>query len=1517
MAQNLDGVNIIITGDGSQAIRELGRIEQSINSLLALEAGSKLEAGFGNVFNTIAASFQRVASAVQSVMRSALAIGGGFEAQMTSVKVISGATEEELEKLTAKAREMGATLPISAKDAATAMTLLAQRGTSVKDILASVADVANLAISQGVSMGSAADLLGSTITNFGLAMEDASKVTAIFNNASNQSALNMSKLTEALKYVGPTAGSIGMELTEAISAMEALANAGLTGEMTGTGLAMVLTKLASKTRIMGVETKDVQGKLRPLGDIFSELQAKGFSLAEATAEFGARGRLAALNLAKGSAALKENEERLKQWGSTQAAVDEKAKTFTNTMAAFRSAVEEIHIEIFDQIKQQSKGVAAGLTEIVRALSEWVGQTKIAEQSLNAFLNGLGFNIPAGADFKKLLEQIDVTAFTDKVQSFGATIRSIAESIASFADKIKTPLLFLIKHLDTFATISFWGWITGKALQVPAILIGIAGAFGQLYSTVKALSVLNLTNLTTLLANPAAITLAATGISVYAAKKMSDSQEALRKAIDVEKQYLREQAQADSTIDLDIKLNVRTGFEKLPESWTKASDELREKANVTVQRLRKAFKYDVGKAMMDVIIKFPEMADAFNDAFTHMDFAFLSQITKALQGNEEVFKSLPPHMKKVVEQLYYMDVRAGQATESVGQLLIAWKQLRNQTENNTASKSNIQLFSEELSASVASLVEAIPDNIEKLQTFMDGKNLTLAVDVSLEQANKQIQELSKSIGEKFNIPAEIVNSGIFSQLKKLAEQGNKTAQSLVNGWTGAGNSLDTFMQSAQDAVKYLGASPEKFAPALNSLTKGIQKIDPLTGKVTEQFRKAHDALKQWANVTFDQLAQRIQRLRKAVEGGFIDQKALEAEFKRASEQVKVQIATELSPSRGQFQSEQTFNSVVASEYVSRMGELGGQAFIDLLQKEFASFYDKSGSAIGSAIMRQVEQGFSANKAVMKINGLDMLKQDKQQQVTFDFQNLTKAFSDSVNPFISKLEQFNSQQATSRADISSRFPEIVSALNKLTAGIESNNSIMGRANDAVLSLVNSIGGINTQSANNPVSVIQDYSSDFASVLREFQTVSAGLAAVQNVAQANVDAVNGVASAVNLVEAAVKSQQGTQGSTNGNDFSQAVAPLLSVMQDIAGTSSAIHSIEQNRSTYLNEIVNSINAVDDSVRAIDNRTNEAPLSEDNNFDGGVLSQAIVAGLSPVLSSSADLISQAIISALSSMPAKNDTGNTNYQSVLADVVKNVLALQQSIDALKKSTDDNNLAFSKAQTAWQDAPSAEVNVDLSPVSRTLQTLASDVSAIQSTSQNHTALMSDILNAIASVASIVKDQDKNNISIDAEAISQAIVAGVNPFVDKLDANSMAYQSASEAVAKNMLTFGQSVDALKKSTDSNINAMSSLQNSLSSTNTNNESREELSGALTPLLNAVQALAATVGGIQNVNRANSSAIAGVTNAVRAVETAVKAINAGNTYDIDINQQGFMIEKKSDADMLARATVSALRSGLGNGGV
>ena len=1336
LGTSTSGVSITISANASQAIQQLGQLQQSLNSLLSFEVGSQLEASFGAMFSTITGLLQRVAGAVSSVMKSALAVGGGFEAQMTSVKVISGATEEELEQLTQKAREMGATLPISAKDAATAMTLLAQRGTSVKDILASVADVANLSISQGVGMGAAADLLGSTLTNFGLKIEDAGKVTAIFNNASNQSALNMSKLTEALKYVGPAAGSVGMSLTEAISAMEALANAGLTGEMTGTGLAMVLTKIASKSRIMGVETRNLDGTMRPLADIFTELKARGFSLADATKEFGARGRLAALNLAKQAETLRASEERLKQWGSTASAVNERAKTFTNTMAAFRSAVEEFHIEVFTQIKEQSKDAVSGVTVLVRAFSSWIGETKLAEKALNAFLEGIGFSIPAEADFKVLLARLDVQTVVDRVKSLGATIREIADNIASFAKKVQPALTFLIEHLDTFATISFWGWITGKALQIPATLFAIAAGFSHLFSALKALTALNLTGLVGLMSNPALLAVGAAGYATYKAVTFASSaQDALREGRKKEQQYLQEQANANATLDLDIKFNVRTGFEKLPESWTKASDELRAKANETVQALREAFKEKVGKAIDEVAKKFPNLAEELRKAAGNLDNSTFIQITKALQGSKEAYESLPPYMKRVTEELAIMGVQAGQTSIGFAKLMQSVREVRSKT---TPQRSEFAVFGEELSKSLATMLEAVPGNIERLQKFIGGNNLNLAVNLSLEGAQKQIKELAKTLGEKFNIPADAVNSAIFTRLQTLGAQGNAVAQSLTANWKVAGNSIDTFLGYAQDAITYLNASPEKFIPALNSLMSGIQKIDPVTGKVTEQFKKAYNALKQWTNTNFDKLASRIQKLRTAIAGGFLDSRALEAEASRALQQIKVKVVADMEPMRDSFASANAYYATVASEVQRMAAEMGGDVFVKALRREVESAYLPYGETMGESMGRAF---------VAQVGNVAMPQITAPQGMNIDTQAITSA----INPLITRIEGLASQQITSGGNLVSQFQPLSTALQKLTASIDNNNSLLGRANDSVTNLVNSMNNFKPTG-------YKDYSPDFSTVIKEIQNVSAGLVAVQNTAQANI-------SAVNAVENAIKANQ------------QNVAVSL--------------------------------------------------------DASVIANAVGAGMNPFLVSL----------------------NTN-----AGVVD---SLRGSVDALRSATTDNVSALARQQDYLQ----SEIN--------SLDSLRESVSSLD--------------------------------------ISQ----GLTPLLARMENTGAVYQASSDSIYRSVQGLNASLDTLRKSSDSNTNALDNLKASLPSQGSTSAEGESFSAALVPLVNAVQNLAGILTSSQNIQQANSEAVVDIHNAVISLESAVKSINAGNNYDIDINQQGFIVQKKADADMTARSMVAALQSGLGNGGV
>ena len=172
----------------------------------------------------------------------------------------------------------------------------------------------------------------------------------------------------------------------------------------------------------------------------------------------------------------------------------------------------------------------------------------------------------------------------------------------------------------------------------------------------------------------------------------------------------------------------------------------------------------------------------------------------------------------------------------------------------------------------------------------------------------------------------------------------------------------------------------------------------------------------------------------------------------------------------------------------------------------------------------------------------------------------------------------------------------------------------------------------------------------------------------------------------------------------------------------------------------------------------------------------------------------------------------------------------------------------------------------------------------------------------------------------------ISEAVDPYVLKLeqlhssqDSTSYSVKDYSAEVAnviREIQSLSSNIQGLSKSTSDNTSALTLLNGAFSSTNglpmTQNSDND-----FVPLITTVQNLSATLNNIQGIQQANSSAFGEVISAVRSIENSLKSINAGNNYDIDINQQGFLIEKKSDADTLARNTVSALRAGIGNGGL
>ncbi|MBQ1575236.1 MAG: phage tail tape measure protein, partial [Clostridiales bacterium] len=115
----------------------------------------------------------------KSVTMPILGIGGAaiklaadFEAGMDKVASISGATGDDLKKLSAKAEEMGNATKFSAKESADAFSYMAMAGWKTEDMLNGIEGVMYLAGATGEDLATTSDIVTDALTAFGKSAED-------------------------------------------------------------------------------------------------------------------------------------------------------------------------------------------------------------------------------------------------------------------------------------------------------------------------------------------------------------------------------------------------------------------------------------------------------------------------------------------------------------------------------------------------------------------------------------------------------------------------------------------------------------------------------------------------------------------------------------------------------------------------------------------------------------------------------------------------------------------------------------------------------------------------------------------------------------------------------------------------------------------------------------------------------------------------------------------------------------------------------------------------------------------------------------------------------------------------------------------------------------------------------------------------------------------------------------------------------------------------------------------------
>ncbi len=230
------------------------------------------------------------ATAIAGLGTAAVKVGMDFEASMSNVAAISGATGKELDQLTEKAKEMGAKTKFSASESADAFSYMAMAGWKTADMLNGIEGIMNLAAASGEDLATTSDIVTDALTAFGLQAADSSHFADVMAAASSSANTNVGLMGETFKYVAPVAGALGFSIEDSATAIGLMANAGIKGSQAGTQLRAVLSRMTKPTKEvqtamdkLGLSITDRQGNMKSLGDIMGDLR-EGFSgLSEAEA----------------------------------------------------------------------------------------------------------------------------------------------------------------------------------------------------------------------------------------------------------------------------------------------------------------------------------------------------------------------------------------------------------------------------------------------------------------------------------------------------------------------------------------------------------------------------------------------------------------------------------------------------------------------------------------------------------------------------------------------------------------------------------------------------------------------------------------------------------------------------------------------------------------------------------------------------------------------------------------------------------------------------------------------------------------------------------------------------------------------------------------------------------------------------------------------------------------------------------------------------------------------------------
>lgn len=443
-------------------------------------------------------------------LASAVGKASTFEAGLSNIKAVSGATADEMDLVKEAALRIGAETSFSAQEAAGAIEELVKAGVSVEDVLNGAADAAvALAAAGEVDLPTAAAVAAAAMNNFGASAAELPQYVDLIAGAASASAIDVNQFAYSLSAVGAVADLAGFKFDDTAVAITAMGKAGIVGSDAGTSLKAFMMNLIPTTekqiglfKELGIITEDGSNQFfDAAGNVKSMADVAGV-LNDALGDMTAEQRLLAEETMFGSDAIRAanvlyeqgregvqglNAEMLKTSAADVAA--ERLNNLQGSVDAFWGSLETLQIKAGLAFTPVLKAITDFGTEALNQLGPVLDQITpmiegaFADFDVAALMSGTGDVGGALAPIFDALSGLrDSLAGIDWGEVFASladTARAAAPVVIDLAAGLIDLITFLVDHKETIATVAVaWGAFTGLSVLVP-IITTLAGAFSAI------------------------------------------------------------------------------------------------------------------------------------------------------------------------------------------------------------------------------------------------------------------------------------------------------------------------------------------------------------------------------------------------------------------------------------------------------------------------------------------------------------------------------------------------------------------------------------------------------------------------------------------------------------------------------------------------------------------------------------------------------------------------------------------------------------------------------------------------------------------------------------------------------------------------------------------------------------------------------------------------------------------------------------------------------------------------------